>query len=52
MVVIRQIFRSGRTVYLQDCYEVSGDVIEKFRENYDENLWSEIFIRKKMENIS
>ena len=31
----------------QDCYEVSEDVIEKFRENYDENLWPEIFYQKE-----
>ena len=31
----------------QECYEVSEDVIEKFRENYDENLWPEIFYQKE-----
>ena len=31
----------------QDCYEVSEDVIKKFRENYDENLWPEIFYQKE-----
>ena len=30
-----------------DCYEVSEDVIKKFRENYDENLWPEIFYQKE-----
>ena len=30
-----------------DCYEVSEDVIKKFCENYDENLWPEIFYQKK-----
>ena len=31
----------------QDCYEVGEDVIKKFRENYDENLWPEIFYQKE-----
>ena len=31
----------------QDCYEVSEDVIKKFCENYDENLWPEIFYQKE-----
>ena len=31
----------------QECYEVSEDVIKKFRENYDENLWPEIFYQKE-----
>ena len=26
-----------------DCYEVSGDVIEKFRQVFDEKLWPELF---------
>ena len=30
----------------QDCYEVSGDVIEKFRETFDEALWPELFYEK------
>ncbi len=30
----------------QDCYEVSGDVIEKFRETFDEVLWPELFYEK------
>lgn len=31
----------------QDCYEVSEDVIEKFRENFSENLWESLFYRKE-----
>lgn len=30
----------------QDCYEVSADVIEKFRENFDKALWPELFYEK------
>ena len=30
----------------QDCYEVSVDVIEKFRENFDKDLWPELFYEK------
>lgn len=30
----------------QDCYEVSEDVIEKFRENYKEEYWDDIFYKK------
>lgn len=29
-----------------DCYEVSGDVIERFRENFDEKYWNELFYEK------
>ena len=32
----------------QDCYEVSEDVIERFKENFGQSY----FIKKKMENIS
>lgn len=31
----------------QDCYEVSGDVIEQFRENYDEKYWERLFYIKE-----
>lgn len=31
----------------KDCYEVSGDVIEKFRETFDEKLWPELFFEKE-----
>ena len=31
----------------QDCYEVSEDVIEKFRENYDEKYWNDLFYKKE-----
>ena len=31
----------------KDCYEVSGDVIEKFREAFDEKLWPELFYEKE-----
>ena len=31
----------------QECYEVSEDVIEKFRENYDENLGLKFFYQKE-----
>ena len=30
----------------QDCYEVRVDVIEKFRENFDKDLWPELFYEK------
>lgn len=31
----------------QDCYEVSEDVIEKFKENFDENSWESLFYKKE-----
>lgn len=31
----------------QDCYEVSADVIEKFKENYDSAFWPELFYKKE-----
>ncbi len=31
----------------QECYEVSVDVIEKFKKAYNESLWSELFYRKE-----
>lgn len=31
----------------QDCYEVSEDVIEQFKENFDEELWAELFYKKE-----
>lgn len=31
----------------QDCYEVSEDVILKFRENFPEKYWSDIFYNKE-----
>lgn len=31
----------------QECYEVSEDVIEQFRENFREELWPELFYRKE-----
>lgn len=30
----------------QDCYEVSADVIEKFKANYDSRYWEELFYEK------
>lgn len=30
-----------------DCYEVSGDMIEKFRQVFDEKLWPELFYEKE-----
>lgn len=30
----------------RDCYEVSEDVIEKFRENFDQVYWKELFYQK------
>lgn len=30
----------------QDCYEVSGDVIEEFRENFSESVWPQLFYEK------
>lgn len=31
----------------QDCYEVSEDVIVEFKNNFDENLWDELFYQKE-----
>ncbi|MEZ3485846.1 MAG: peptidoglycan editing factor PgeF [Lachnospiraceae bacterium] len=31
----------------RDCYEVSADVIEKFRENFDRSLWPGLFYEKE-----
>ena len=31
----------------KDCYEVSGDVIEKFKGAFDEKLWPELFYEKE-----
>lgn len=31
----------------QDCYEVSEEVIEKFRENFDEKCWQDLFYQKE-----
>lgn len=31
----------------QECYEVSEDVIEQFRENFRKELWEELFYRKE-----
>lgn len=31
----------------QDCYEVSEDVIEQFRENFDKKDWEKLFYRKE-----
>lgn len=31
----------------QDCYEVSEEVIEQFRNNFEKSLWSELFYRKE-----
>lgn len=31
----------------QDCYEVSGDVIEEFRESFSESVWSQLFYEKE-----
>ena len=31
----------------KDCYEVSGDVIQQFRENFDEAYWPELFYKKE-----
>lgn len=31
----------------QHCYEVSGDVIEEFRENFSEFVWSQLFYEKE-----
>lgn len=30
----------------QDCYEVSEDVIQQFRKNYDASLWDSLFYKK------
>lgn len=30
----------------QDCYEVSEDVIEKFRENFEKSFWEQLFYEK------
>lgn len=31
----------------QNCYEVSEDVIERFKENFDEHLWQDLFYQKE-----
>lgn len=31
----------------QDCYEVSEDVIDEFKKNFDENLWGDLFYQKE-----
>lgn len=31
----------------QDCYEVSGDVIDRFKESFDKELWGKLFYEKK-----
>lgn len=31
----------------QDCYEVSEDVIDRFKENFDERLWQNLFYQKE-----
>ena len=31
----------------QDCYEVSEDVIERFKEAFDASLWEELFYKKE-----
>lgn len=31
----------------QDCYEVSEDVISKFREHYEKRYWDELFYKKE-----
>lgn len=31
----------------QDCYEVSGDVIDQFREHFSEKDWPELFYKKE-----
>lgn len=31
----------------QDCYEVSGDVVGKFREHFEEQYWNELFYQKE-----
>lgn len=31
----------------QDCYEVSEEVIEKFRENFDRMYWTDLFYQKE-----
>ena len=30
----------------QDCYEVSEDVIEQFRQNFTETIWDKLFYKK------
>ena len=41
-----QVFAAIGPSICQDCYEVSGDVIERFKETFDEALWSELFYEK------
>lgn len=31
----------------RECYEVSGDVIDAFRESYEERYWDDLFYRKE-----
>lgn len=35
-----------------DCYEVSEDVIEQFKEAFEKKYWEDLSIRKRTENIS
>ena len=41
-----EIFTAIGPSICQDCYEVSGDVIEKFKEAFDEKDWDNLFYRK------
>lgn len=41
-----QVFAAIGPSICQDCYEVSQDVIEKFKDTFDVNLWQELFYEK------
>ena len=35
-----------------DCYEVSSDVIDRFKESFDEKSWGDFSMRSRTENTS
>ncbi len=41
-----QVFAAIGPSICQDCYEVSQEVIEKFKDTFDEKLWGELFYEK------
>ena len=36
----------------QDCYEVSGDVIEEFQKSFKKSVWPQLFYKRKTENTN
>lgn len=43
----KDVFAAVGPSICQDCYEVSEDVIEQFREHFEERYWQELFYQKK-----